>query len=236
MRLSTRTKSLALLLLILAPVGLRAAENEDFVIYEAQTRPADELKKAAGGVVNGGRVSTLGSKLVIYGTKAQREAVLRLFSELDHPIRNYIVRLRIAKRGAGTRDAIGVHTPRGGGSVAVTAESGGSDGEGNDEEQLVVTDGGTARLFSGSVFPKAVTVHIRSIGHSGAHVEIRERDPSAVGEQALVTEIDVPLEEWRTVGGISAHDSGHTYEILGRAKRSSMATRDVQVRVDLEAP
>ena len=71
-----RTSSKLLCLLVFSFAGdfAPAAESEDFVIYEAQRHSAEELKRAAAGALNGGRISTMGSKVVIYGTKSQRDA------------------------------------------------------------------------------------------------------------------------------------------------------------------
>ena len=76
-------------------------------------------------------------------------------------------------------------------------------------------------------------MHLRAIGKNGAHVEIHEADKNAVGGQAIVSSLDVPLGEWRSIGGITTQDTGRNSEILGRAKRSSMSSQDVQIRVEL---
>jgi hypothetical protein len=236
------------------------ATDEDFVIYEAVSRPAAELQKAAAGVLNGGRVSVLGSKVVVYGTKSQRETILHLFQELDHQLKNYVVSVRQASRGSAKQSATAVQAGVNGenvqvkkksgvltgngtgsigvggpvGSVSVSAESNERDADSGAGERVTVMDGGSARIYGGSVFPKTVSVNLRSIGKSGAHVEIHEVDANAVGEQALVTEIDMPLGEWRTIGGVTRRDSGSGREILGSSKRSSMSNLDVQMKVDAE--
>jgi hypothetical protein len=237
---------------LLVPSQAFAADKDDFIVYEAQSRSAEELRTAASSISQA-RVSVLNNKVIIYGTRSQRDAVLKLFGELDHPLRNFVVRVRNASRGSGQRDAGAVEANAGaqgvsirkksgvlignGGrveanGVSVSEESSEAAGDAGGDSEVTVLDGGSGTLYSGGVFPKTVTVKVRAIGKSGAHVEIREADSNVVGEQAIVTEVNVPLGEWRSVGGITQRDSGRNTEILGRAKRSSMSSRDVQVRVD----
>jgi hypothetical protein len=230
MRFGTLTKFLFLLALPAA----HAASDDDFVVYEAQHHSADELMKAAQGVSNGARVSNLGSKVVVYGTKSQRDGVLKVFAALDHAIGNYRVQLRLASHSRGSRDSAGVSGSVSPSAANVRANLKASDGEGSSGtvQEITVSDGGTAKLYSGNgIYPRTVAVHLRAIGHSGAHVEIRESDPNALGEQAMITELDVPLSEWRTIGGISGSNVVRSGEILSRTKRSSMSSEDVQMRV-----
>ena len=137
----------------------------------------------------------------------------------------------LAGRGAGT---IGAHT--GSGTISASAESSSENAATMSGQQLVVSDGGSGNIYeSAGLFSKAVTVHLRAIGKSGAHVEIRELDSSSVGEHGLVTEIDVPLNEWRTIGGISRSETGRRRELLGGGRRAADGNRDIQLRVEAEA-
>lgn len=234
MRFGTLTKLLALLMLA-SPVA-HATNGEDFVIYEAMHRSADELKKAAEGVTNGARVTSMGSKMVVYGTKSQRDGVLKVFAELDHALGNYSVQLRLASRSRAAKEALGVGgtVSSRGAAVNVTTTSFEGEAANNSIREITVSDGGTAKLYGDAgIYPRTVAVHLRAIGHSGAHVEIRENDANAVGEQAIVTELDVPLGEWRSVGAITGDDVVRTGEIVARTKRSSMSSQDVQMRVNL---
>jgi hypothetical protein len=227
MRLSTLTR---LLFLLALPAH---AETAGFVVYEAQHHSADELKKAAAEVTTGARLSSVGSKIVVYGTKAQRDAVLKVFGELDHRLRNFVVRLRLAAHGTSERG--GASGGVSGSGAAVHVAGAAAESSAGSEQRLTVLDGGTARLYADSgLFPKTVTVHLRAIGQGGANVEIREAGVDAIGDQALVTELDVPLGEWRTLGGVTTVERRRAGEIFGRAHRSAMSSQNVQVRVEAE--
>jgi hypothetical protein len=221
--------------LLVQPVA-HAASDEDFVVYEALHHSTDELKKAADGVSNGARVSNLGSKVIVYGTKLQRDGVLRVFSALDHAVGNYSVQLRLASRSRGAKDFAGVSGSAGTGGANLNARLSAEQENGSRDsvQEVTVSDGGTAKLFGGSgIYPQTVAVHLRAIGHAGAHVEIREADRSSMGERAMITELDVPLGEWRSIGGITGSNMVRTGEILSVTKRSTMSSEDVQVRVSL---
>jgi hypothetical protein len=219
--------------LLFLPVA-QATRGDDFVVYEALHRSADELVKAAAGVSSGARVSNMGAKIIVYGTKFQRDSVIKLFAELDHALNNYSVQLRLASRARSSGDSLGVGgnvTPRGANLKATAAAL---EGEGTSKgvQQVIVSDGGTAKLYADSgIYPRTVAVHLRSIGHSGAHVEVRETDANAVGEQAIVTELDLPLGEWHSIGAISGSNVVRSGELVARTKRSSMSAEDVQMRV-----
>lgn len=244
MRSSIRTSLFLLLLPLAVP-----ARAEDFVIYEARTRSADELKAAAAGVGNGARVSALGTKIVIYGSKIQRDEVLKLLSGLDHTAKNFRVSLRVARRGQEDHDASavevdspqvrkkgGVLTGHGTGTVQVggvraSAESGAEKRVGDEETRVTVTDGGSARVYADSgLFGNSVSVHVRGMGQKMAHVEIFDTNAA----QTLKTEIDVPLGAWRTLGGLSRQGVQSHGEIAGTARQSASSSRDVQIRVDAD--
>ncbi|MGZ3729106.1 MAG: hypothetical protein ACXVCG_07760, partial [Bdellovibrionota bacterium] len=235
MRLNTLIKPLFAALALFA-ANVYADQPEDFIVYEAQSRPADELKKAAIDISSGARISAMNTKVVIYGTKPQREAVLKLFAQLDHQLSNFTVKLRLASHGTASREAtsFGGHISNHGAAVTASAADSAESGASNGVRELAVAEGSSAKLYSDAgIFPKSVTVHVRAIGHSGAHVEIREADSNAVGVQAIVTEMDLPLNEWRTIGGITNENSGRRGELFGHAKRSSMSSEDVQMSVSL---
>ncbi len=259
MRLSIRISFFFFLLLALPFQGL-AAQDDDFTIYRTQSRTGDELKRAAQGAGLAARMSVLNEKVVIYGSKSQRAAVLKLFGELDHRLQNYIVSVRSAAKGHSTREAhaiegtvgnengfgknkSGVLNRKNGGSItasgaagtiAVSTESSDEDDNGNVSESVVVMDGGDARIAQGSLFSNTVIVHLRSTGNHGAHIEIRQLTPSKAGQQSIITEIDLPLGRWRSLGGIRHQDTGRNGEILGSSKQGSQSVQDIQVRVELE--
>lgn len=225
MRLSIPTSFFFLLLSLAAVAG----NDDDFTIYNAKFRRAEELKQAAVGLGNGARVSVMNNKVIVAGTKAQRAAVLSLFGELDHKLKNYLVSLRIADRAHATREEIAVKRK---GKIHVESQE--QDDLGNIGQSVRVMDGGSAYIASGSLFSSSVTVRIRSIGKSAAHVEIEQKNPSASGEQALLTELEIPLGEWRTMGGLKTQGQGRTSEILGRGKSESIGSRDIQIKVVAE--
>ncbi|HEY8278773.1 MAG TPA: hypothetical protein VIH99_04075 [Bdellovibrionota bacterium] len=253
MRLSIRTS--ILLALLLSPLAF--AEKDDFVIYQPQRSSVEELKRAAEGVANGARINVFNNKLIVYGTSSQRAAVLRLFSELDQKLARFRVSVRVASRGnteaeghaiegrvgnknvnVGSRSGIGGRT--GGvvvgnqnGSIGVSAGAMEAEAEGSTGQSVVVSDGGNAKIY-GDPFPAAVSVYVRSAGKKIAHVEIRQAAASSAGAQALVTEIDLPLGKWRTIGGVSGSHQGQTGEILGSARQKASNSHDVQIKVERE--
>jgi hypothetical protein len=246
-----------LISLFLIPLLTSAREEPDFYVYHAQSRSADELKASANSILNGGRVTTSGNDVIIYGTKSQRDGVLRLFSELDHVLRNFIVSFRVVNQGSSNRDAAamqanvrgknvslqsnsGIPTGRGGGRVSVggvsaSAVSRTSSVNSDSSEQIVIMDGGTGKLYSGNpIFPQTVAVTVNSIGHSGARIVIHEQDPNQLGEQSIVTAVNVPFGEWSPVGGVTSSTETQSRGIVGSAKRSSISTNGVQVKIEPE--
>jgi hypothetical protein len=107
------------LFLFCLSLDAHAASTDDFSVYNAQSRSAEELKKAADGLANGARTSVLNNKVVIAGSKTQREGVLKLFSSLDHKLQNFIVSVRAATRGNSSREAYAVEGDAGGPNVGI---------------------------------------------------------------------------------------------------------------------
>ncbi len=118
------------------------------------------------------------------------------------------------------------------GGVSVSGESGEQSDLGDTGESDLVMGGGQARIVSGTVFQNSVSVFVRSQGKNSAHVEIRQTSPGATGERALVTELDLPLGTWRTIGGVRNQSTGGNREALGRAKSESANSHDVQIKVE----
>ena len=149
-------------------------------------------------------------------------------------IMSAVCRSDLSRRRSMPASAISGRVSNNGGAVSATAASSSGSGDSKSVRELAVAEGGSAKLYSDAgIFPKSVTVHVKAIGHSGAHVEIREADSNAVGVQAIVTEMDLPLNEWRTIGGITTENSGRSGEMFGHARRSSMSSEDVQMSVSL---
>ena len=210
MRLNIQIKALAILL----PLFAQAAK-EDFFVYQPRQRPPEELQKAAEGLSAGARVRTFGNKLIIYGTKSQRDAILHLFGELDHKLSNYVVSFRIASTATSKQESFGLETQGivrkksgsaspaveigvtgGEGAVSAKVESSDRDVSGDASHRLVVSEGARARLYSSSgIFSRTVSVYLRPVGKSMARLDIRELDGNLSGEQELITEIDVPLNQ-----------------------------------------
>lgn len=259
MHLNTLTK---LLFFLLLPILGHGADKDDFIIYETQFRSAEDLVKVAEGLKNGARVNSLNSKVIIAGTKSQREELLRLFKALDHKLKIYKVSIRAAGKSAGSSDSRAVEGSVGGrnagvgkrsgilkrgsggkvgvagdfGSAAISAESLEEKESRGSEHRLSVSEGGSGLIEAGSgLFPSSMRVYLRAAGKSGVHVELRQVDSHGSEIQEMASETDIPLGQWRTLGGIRSQEQGGQGELLGASKRARDSEKAIQLKVDLEA-
>lgn len=252
-----RSNTLIKLLLLLAFFPLSAIPAEDdFSIYQAETRPAQDLTRMVQEMVDGVRVQSLNEKIVVYGTKKQRAAALKLMRELDKPARMYRVHVRAIGRTEAAREAaaieggIGGRDVRvgkgksgvlrgGGGTISVgglsgTAESQSEEGKDQGAQQITVIDGGTAEIGASSgLFPSGAQVTLRSQGKGGANLKLKQQASSGSKVQNLNTEIDVKLGVWRTVGSVNQKNEGQDSELLGKSANASSSSQDIQVMVEL---
>lgn len=249
MRLSIQISLLAALLLL----PRARADDIDFSTYMAKSRTAEELIKAAEDLNTGARLTLVNTKIVIAGTKRQRQAVLELFGNLDQKLRSYLVQVRAANKKSGTRDSYALEGSAGGrgvgigkkstvlkrsgggtvsmGGVAVSGESSEESGSDQDVQTVQVQEGSSSRLWSGGAIPETLIVKVRAIGQAAAHVEFWRQNPKS--GPGLSSEIDLRLGEWRTVGGITQSGEAGSGEILGRERSKNSGRGDVQIRVDL---
>lgn len=247
-----------LLVLLLASVSLPSyADEDDFTIYQTESRPSDELARLLRDLM-GVRVQTMNEKVIIYGSQKQREAALKLMRELDKPAKTYRLRLRTIGRAESSQDAAAIEgriggrdlqvgkgksrvlRGKGGGSVTIGGLKGrvesnslGQSGEGG--QQLTVIDGGTAEIGVGSdIFPTGARISLRSQGKSGVHLKLMQQDASSGGRvQNLSTEIDLKLGVWRSVGRIKQGGERSESEILGSSRGRRESAQEIQVMVEL---
>lgn len=225
-----RSSTLTSFFLVFSLSAMAAAES-DFLVYEARARLAEELKKAADDAPDGARVRVVGQKLVVYGSKAQRDAMLKLFQELDHKLRSFVVSVRAATEDSARRQAVGVSVSSG--AVSLSAESASGDSLGHAGQRITITEGTPGRIYAGKgLFPSSVDVTVRPLGGVGARVEIRETQGSGSSAQRVWTEVNLPLGEWRTIGGTEGKDEGSSKAILATSRRGSSSRHEVQLRVD----
>jgi hypothetical protein len=270
MRSNIRTRayfSPANLFVLLCLLGIFAgirplwAAEPDFTIYRTENRSAEELISLSSGLLNTGvRMRAMASKIIIYGSKSQTDAALRLLAELDHPGRQYRIFLRAkdavaeslegsAVEGNGSLGKVQVQKrsgvlqagPRGslsvgGATVAVQSrESSGASSQGN---MLVVSEGQVAALsLSDGWLPSGMMVKVRAMGKAGAHLEIFQQNAQGVQTKSLSTSLDLPLGEWRSLGGIESSGSNRNGEFLGSANSASRGQREIKVKVEaMEGP
>lgn len=264
MLLNIRTRLLVAFLLILPflllPL-LARAEDDDFVIYHAQTRPAPELADMAKQMVAGIRTSNMNDKIVIYGTKKQREAALKLMKELDLPARMYRVRVRAVSKAEAAREAAAIEgvvgtqdakagkkgsgVLRGGGAtvgvggklggVQATVESETRSDAGEGQQQVTVMEGGTAEISAGTnLFPTGAQVTVRAQGRDGVNVKLKQQASKGIQKQQVGTEVSMKLGVWRTVGSVSQSNEGTQAELLGKGVSSSSSSQVIQLMVELD--
>lgn len=266
MRLSIRTNLrldilirifvLFLPFLLLPLFALAAEDEDDFSIYHAETRPAQELATMAQQMT-GVRASHMNDKIVIYGPKKKRDAALRLVKELDKPARMYRVHVRAISRGEAAREAAAVEGGIGSGNVKIgkgksgvlkggggkisvgdfsaSAERQEMEGRGQGQQQVSVIDGGTAEIGASSgLFPSGAQVTLRSSGKHGAHLKLKQQEAKGYQRQSLDTEIDVKLGVWRTIGSVKDKRESQDSELLGKSAEASASAKDIQVMVELD--
>jgi type II secretory pathway component GspD/PulD (secretin) len=259
---------LALILGLASPLGAAT-----FEIYVPRNRPAEELVPLVQGVLAGQGSAVAdphSGKIVLSGDPAAMEEALALLRSLDAPIHQYRVESETTTRAAldqasasvsGWIDAGGVRIGRvrGPEGVNVRASAGGGDSVARLGASVVVLEGHSAEIWTGSDYPvtsrtveragrysrttestelvqvrSGFRVRPRAAGDDAIELDITpivsELGPGgSIREQGAATQIRVRAGESIVIGGVTREAGGSEVDVFRGAARSSGSSDSVLV-------
>jgi hypothetical protein len=249
MRLNTLIRFFFLLLFL--PEAFAA---DSFTIYLVKNRPADEMVKVASSVFQGkANITSSNEKIIISANKKTTTQVIALLEELDQKTQSLKVSFRWRENSQREENQKSVSggvrgknwgiknspTPtKGGASVSVggvNANVSESNREGisygtdsvvlsaNGEGSISLSDfeqGSALKVKAKSLSTNLVTLDLEQLGRNGLSVG------------SLKTNITVPINQWKALGGVKKSNQGTQKEILGKNEQTGTSFRDLEVLVE----
>ena len=220
MRLSTLTR--VLFFLISAP----ALAADQITIYEANSRPAEELVQLVRSLIPGVRVSAVGNKVAINAGPETTRKVMQVFSELDQAPRGLLIEARVLGQNTANESSLFARVRRGHGKVEVSDQR--AEGAGS-QIQSVRAVQGTASVV---VTPAgAFYVKVKSVNKTTATAELWKSKEAGSYGFAISSEVTAPLGEWTTVGSSGENTQQRETGLTGRSQSASRGRQEIQLRI-----